>query len=178
MISLAVGLQASASDKLQQPRTRMDSMLQNALWIPDNPPRNLFFNEESLYCGDILVPGYRPIKWMLFGGEDGSRLWSIVYVLATVTNNRLKAIDFVYRSSRTRAGSNITYRRSLDTGSFPEPYSSQSIGSLLVFDIDGPGGERISDVAAVVCEKPDDIKARYFDSGVPLYYKVCYFLTP
>jgi hypothetical protein len=172
MVSLAVGRPVSPGGELQPPGTWMDSMLQDALWLPDNPPRNLFFNEESFFCGDPLVPGYRPVVWKLFGKEDGSWLSSLVKIVAVVTINRLKRIEFWHRRSQTRAGSKSIYRDCLDVGNHPERFSTRSFGRIVDFNIDGPGGERISDVAAVVHEEPDEVQARYFDRVVPLYYKV------
>ena len=179
MVSLGVGRQVSEGDKLQPQGTWIDTMLQNALWLPDNPPRNLFFNEGSLSRGDLLVPGYRPIIWNLFGGEDGSRLSSLVQLITIVDKNRLQSIQFVHRTSRTRAGSKKRYNGYLDVGNHPQPSSYRSFGTQCVFDIDGPGGERITDITAVVREKPNEVQSRYFDRGVPLYYRVSYFfLTP
>lgn len=165
MVSVAVG-----SQKRGPPRQSsispswIDHNMQNALWYPDKPPKRICFNEKSFSGGDPLVPGYRPIVWTLFGGEDGGYLFSLTKISISIFQEQFCRMFFFYDNEERFP------RCSLDLGSLPN--MSRGHAYTVRFSIDGPGGERISTLQVAVRNKPDKMPARYINGEVPLSYKV------
>ncbi|XHG02713.1 hypothetical protein AWENTII_006054 [Aspergillus wentii] len=162
MVKLAVGSKPLRVAKKQPPPSWMDYMMKNALWYPKIASGKLCFNEDSFSGGDILVPGYRPIVWTLFGDEDGSRLSSLTQMMIMVYRERFWKLVFFY-------GSEVSFTRGIDLGRLPDV--PRNNGPVIRFPIDGPGGERIDSVQVVIRNKSSRISSRYFRSGTPLYYK-------
>jgi len=164
MIGLAVGRQRSVFNDLKIRGTWTKSMLQNGLWLPGHPPQNLFlnfFNEKSVSWRDYLVRGYRPIVWTLFGDEDGSKLGELTKIFP-MYDGCLHSLKFLYGNTPP-AQSETEYLRSLDLAQIAElPYSSCNVEE---FDIDGPGGERISEIR--------EATYRASDGADRLCYNVC-----
>ncbi|KAJ5102304.1 hypothetical protein NUU61_004526 [Penicillium alfredii] len=168
IVRLAVA-QQTPEKKRQLRGTVRDSMFQNALWLPLHPPQDVFFNPGSFLGGDLQVPGFRPLAWAMFGGRDGSDLCSLTDISIGTTQDRLKQIQFWHE--------NVCPGResiSLELGKFPERWSDRCWAQPNIYKIDGPGGERISEIAAVIDKRAHDIKSRYFPDGVPLYYRACF----
>lgn len=163
MVTLAVGHKLlPVANKQPAMQSWFDHMTKNALWYPVIPPRKLCFNQDAFLGGDPLIPGHRPIVWKLFGGGDGSRLSSLTEITFRGNDNYIPEISFMYACEDLPASHmNVGYRASghVDTG-WP-----------VFFPIDGPGGERINGMEALVKEC-DGIKSRYFGRGEPLHYKV------
>ncbi|RMJ20887.1 hypothetical protein PHISP_08242 [Aspergillus sp. HF37] len=164
MVTLSVGHKL-LSVKSRQPAkpSWIDHMMKNALWYPMPPPRKLYFNHESFLGGDPLVPGYRPVAWGLFGGDDGSRLSSLTGITFALGMDFIKRMSFVYAGE----DSPTTHMR---VGTPPWPSRGYTDCSEH-FRINGPGGESINRVQALV-KDCDRITERYFGRKEPLYYKV------
>lgn len=169
MVSVAVGSQKTGPPQQSlslslSSSSWMNYNLQNALWYPDKPPKGICFNEESFSGGDPLIPGYRPIVWTLFGGEDGSCLSSLTKISISVVQDQFYRMSFFYNNEERFP------RCSLDLSNFPNMY--QESAHTRHFSIDGPGGERISTLQVAIEKKPNKESARYINGDVPLSYKV------
>ncbi|OJJ46439.1 hypothetical protein ASPZODRAFT_16200 [Penicilliopsis zonata CBS 506.65] len=163
MVRLAVDSESQRKD------TWMENMLATALW-QKLPPTELFFNESGFSSCDPLIPGYRPIVWGLFGGEDGSLLPYLTQLIFIITKNRINRIDALY------AENPITHPyhrvRIVDAGDLPELYHHSSFGSQITLKIDGPGGERITELGVGYENHNNAIRHRYFNHGFPHFYRI------
>lgn len=165
MVTLAVGHKLFSVESRQPAKASwIDHMMKNALWYPMPPPRKLYFNHESFLGGDPLVPGYRPVAWGLFGGDDGSRLSSLTGITF------VSDMDFIRRMSFKYAGEDSP-TTNMGVGTPPWPRWGGYTVLPEHFRINGPGGERINRVQALVKEC-DRTTGRYFGRTEPLYYKV------
>jgi hypothetical protein len=120
-----------------------------AFWLPEVPP-------ESVFLGGICtMDSYterqqQPYTMVLFGGENGEHLPNLTQVSVWAYAPCVHGIEFVYDS-----GGHAPTRRILGVRSRNEFYDTSEGTTTLVdhpqadksiLDIDGPGGERITQI--------------------------------
>lgn len=134
-------------------------------WVPQIPPcvKDLHFNLNAFYRLNPETTSNCPISWVLFGDHDGDQLWYLTQIAVWKYQERPSKICFAYRKRMK------TESRTLELNWSEGPSQMCKSGEICqwVFDIDGPGGERISQVKAV-----NYINKAGASTMTPRYYEV------
>ena len=104
------------------------------IWYPEVPNKSWYLNEESFWSIEPYTTRFQPLFWTHFGGEAGARLKDLTRIRADVDTS-LQRLSFFYNYSSEPDESCTIGRQDFD-----------AIFSVIDFDIDGPGGERIESV--------------------------------
>ncbi|KAK4652022.1 hypothetical protein QC762_607670 [Podospora pseudocomata] len=134
----------------------------SAVWYPDIPPAHLNLNEEFFFPAQSYTQGFKPLFWTHFGGPGGIYLKDL-HRISWSTADEIMAFEFQNEDVP------------LDCRMFgraPLPDSDDE-DNLDIFDIDGPGGERITAIEISQKYYKEDGERWLMSEGALALFKVC-----
>lgn len=137
-------------------------MRNSAVWYPDIPPAHLNLNEEFFFPAQSYTQGFKPLFWTHFGGPGGIYLKDL-HRISWSTADEIMAFEFQKEDVP------------LDCRMFgraPLPDSDDE-DNLDIFDIDGPGGERITAIEISQKYYKEDGERWLMSEGALALFKVC-----
>lgn len=126
--------------------------------------KDLHFNLNAFYrVNPGIVPNW-PVSWVLFGDHDGGQLRYLTQIAVWEYRNRPSKICFAYKEETKIESRALEINWS--EGPSQRLKESREICQW-IFEIHGPGGERISNIKAV-----RHLNSTGPSSATPQYYEV------
>jgi hypothetical protein len=138
------------------------------IWFPDIPPNHVRLNQASFPQLELYTTTYRPLCWVSFGGVAGIYLQHLTKITMTVFGNAIYGIQFHYNDS-TRTDE--LGRHSYHMPEYADYADTQELS------IDGPTGERIESLTAVLTYSTNPESMPHLLYGSLNHLKVSYLLS-
>ncbi|RYP53939.1 hypothetical protein DL769_010434 [Monosporascus sp. CRB-8-3] len=149
MVSLSatakVGLKAAG--KLDKP------LRCHAFWLPEIPGPQLHLNDESFSAYESVIAKHQPLRYVLFGGQNGTDLRNLTGISVSCLDN-FHGIEFHYDNN-----SIPLERRKLG------PFLDYDYPKVVHFPINGPEGELVTGVEVDEFFYPEGDTPWWYDEG-------------